>query len=300
MQPSQKCPICQRDESSIADVPLKNAIQIECLFCGKYVTSNQFINGYQLEDIAWKLSGYIHARNIEGILPEIFTTTITEILNDPIIPGENDIEVKSKLLLKNIKLKTTYFGEKMFIDFQNTSWAFAKNEVELFSLIDMLIEQGLIAGNKFSSGYRVALTARGFNLDIQHIDSNQVFIATWFDDGQDVNINAMKSAITNAGFDPICIKLVDSEKTIMEQALYEIRMSKLVVVNLTGNRRAVIFELGFAIGLNKPFILVCKHEDMEDVVKEFYPSHYHILAFNNEKELGEQLEDIIKARFPSR
>ena len=84
-------------------------------------------------------------------------------------------------------------------------------------------------------------------------DSSQAFVATWFspdlarvfDDGFSVGIAA-------AGYKPVRVDLVEHAGKIDDEIIAQIKRSKFVVADFTGQRGGVYFEAGFALGLSLP------------------------------------------------
>lgn len=129
------------------------------------------------------------------------------------------------------------------------------------------------------------------------VDSDQGFIASWFNTSTNKSIKAIEDAIIEAGFKPMCIKGEHFAERIMDKALGEIRKSKFVVVDLTGNRGSVFFEAGFTFGLGIESIYVYKESDVEEGSQlEFYVKHYKCYGYKDEKELKDKLRDAILAR----
>lgn len=96
-----------------------------------------------------------------------------------------------------------------------------------------------------------------------------------------------------------CINLDDVRKgsyEISAEAKSQIRRCRLAIVDLTGNRPNVYYELGFAHGISKSCILTC-HRDTQP---HFYPSGHRILFYANTTELEQlmiqELEGILQKR----
>ncbi len=70
-------------------------------------------------------------------------------------------------------------------------------------------------------------------------------------------------AICASGYAPVMIdtRHIDSDKTINDRIIAEIRACKFCVSDFTGQRNGVYFEAGFALGLGKAIIYVCETDD---------------------------------------
>lgn len=70
---------------------------------------------------------------------------------------------------------------------------------------------------------------------------------------------AIRSGISEAGYIAIFIDEVQHNDFITPELLKYIRNSKFVVVDLTHKNNGAYFEEGYAMGLGKPVIQLCKN-----------------------------------------
>ena len=80
---------------------------------------------------------------------------------------------------------------------------------------------------------------------------------------------------------------------INDEIIGEIRSSRFIVADFTGNRGGVYYEAGFANGLNIPVIHMCKKEELKKV--HFDVNHRNIIDWKTGEELYERLLNRIKA-----
>lgn len=121
------------------------------------------------------------------------------------------------------------------------------------------------------------------------INSKQCFVAMWFDKKMEKIYKAyIKPAIeeTDAKFEPIKINDVHHNNDINDQIIAEIRRSRFMVVDLTGDRGGVYFEAGFGFGLDIPVIYTCNKDWLEKTPEHegvhFDVNHRNILIWTNE------------------
>lgn len=69
---------------------------------------------------------------------------------------------------------------------------------------------------------------------------------------------AIKKGITDAGYNPILIDEVEHNNLITPELFKYIRNSKFVVADLSHQNNGAYFEEGYAMGLGKPVIQLCK------------------------------------------
>ena len=131
-------------------------------------------------------------------------------------------------------------------------------------VISCLIKQDLIAeGGKlpFAAAQRFTLTPRGYARidEIQRNTANgrNVLVAMSFNDTEKLR-EAIRKGIHSAGYIAIFIDEVQHNDFITPELLKYIRDSKFVVVDLTHKNNGAYFEEGYAMGLGKPVIQLCK------------------------------------------
>ena len=80
---------------------------------------------------------------------------------------------------------------------------------------------------------------------------------------------------------------------IDDEIIAEIRNSKFLIADFTGNRGGVYYEAGFAYGLGIPVIWTCKKEDISEL--HFDTRQYNHITWTNSEDLYIQLVNRIKA-----
>ena len=131
-------------------------------------------------------------------------------------------------------------------------------------------------------------------------DSDQVFVAMWFDKQLiPVFEDGFKMAIQDAGYKPLRIDIGQhfSEK-ICDRIISEIRRSRFVVADFSkgrkGARGSVYYEAGFAHGLGREVIFTCREEDTDDL--HFDTRQYPHIVWKAPDDLRRNLADCIIAR----
>lgn len=125
--------------------------------------------------------------------------------------------------------------------------------------------------------------------------SKKCFIAMAFDDETKRVREAIKQAILDTGFDPIIIdeKHLSSDNTINDAIISNLRSSKFCIADFTLHRNGVYFESGFALGLGKPVIYLCRKDEFEKAHFDIKPLQH--IIYETEDELTKKLIDKIKA-----
>lgn len=179
-----------------------------------------------------------------------------------------------------------------------------KNYQELVFYLFTLYEQGLIDGRDATIkdgadliGIRLTYEglAKVIEINESGTQSNRCFVAMSFSDSQRDTRNAIRIAIKNCDFDAILIdeQHIDSEVTINDALIAEIKKSKFVVADFTEHKHGVYFEAGFALGLRKPVIYLCDKKDFDNT--HFDTNHYPHIIYESLYELTEKLQTKIEA-----
>jgi hypothetical protein len=153
-------------------------------------------------------------------------------------------------------------------DFVNGQYVSRKGdtlEVEARFIISGLIQQGLIADRgkqPFAAAQLFTLTPYGYARidEIQRYTANgrNVLVAMQFGDETSLLREAIRKGIESAEYHAIFIDEVQHNDFITPELLKYIRDSKFVVVDLTHLNNGAYFEEGYAMGLGKPVIQLCK------------------------------------------
>ncbi len=179
-----------------------------------------------------------------------------------------------------------------------------KNYDEMVFYLFTLKSQGLIDGIDVSSKdgrglSGIQITFKGLSKVIEinesGVKSDKCFVAMSFSKELNNTRQAIKAAIKEAGFKPILIDEIhfDSDVTINDALIAEIKKSRFLVADFTQHKHGVYFEAGFALGLKRPVIYLCREEDFLNT--HFDTNHYPHIIYTNEDELQQKLRIKIEA-----
>lgn len=304
------CLLCQNKKALRQTEGRRDFYWFDCPACGSYGVSRTLdavMNGSgganykQNAYIASGLARELAETNMKA--PEFTTDNFGELISRYPVPDVTDVHAKTEKLLARICEKTDHFGQGVKLEYETDyPLAYGKNKNEFEALLGLLGEEKLIQRiERRADGVRVdtvVVTAAGWSLvrslKSKNLESEQGFVAIWFNDEMNESIASIERAITDAGFKPLCIRSEHFKDKIMDKALSEIRKSRFIVVDLTGVRSSVFFEAGFAFGLGIEAFYVYK----ADVTKglEFYVRHYQCYPYTDADDLREKLKAAIGAR----
>jgi hypothetical protein len=104
--------------------------------------------------------------------------------------------------------------------------------------------------------------------------SNRAFVAMWFDKSTvDLYNEAIKPAIEKAGYDPLRVDKHEHVNRIDDEIIGQIRRSRSMVADFTGQRYGVYFQAGMMIGLGRTVIWICDKKQLDQL-------HFDVRQFN--------------------
>ena len=232
-----------RPSSSFNDGP--------CIFLGEYKEFEKMVDSYPQ-------GRYVSQEEIHAFYPRKFSDKIDRILlglaeKSPYMGY--DVRLTHSELISAFCIKRCEGAEKRFPEEK------IKDQVDL--LEDYLEENKLIDIRKYENFCIVTLLPSGWKrVDElqQHRKSDTVFIAMSFAPDMSEIREAIKQAITDNGFQPCILDEIEHNHQIVPEMLYQIRESRFVIAEFTNHNNGAYYEAGYALGLGKDVIHVCKKE----------------------------------------
>lgn len=123
----------------------------------------------------------------------------------------------------------------------------------------------------------------------------QAFVAMWFDSSmQEIYDKAIRPAVEQSG-KVTCLRIdqLQHNNKICDQIIAEIRRSKYLIADFSGNRGGVYFEAGFAQGLGIPVIWLVREDHLSHV--HFDTRQYNHIVYSSAEDLYEKLSNRIQA-----
>ena len=239
--------------------------------------------------------------------PILDNQKLETMINEAIIPRTPKERIDNLL----IYLYSLQEFEGSIIKFPNNE---SKNELakrlyyrnynEMVFYLFTLLNEGYIKGIDASSKdgadiISIQLTyyglAKVIELNESGENSERCFVAMSFSEEVKSIRESIKKAITETGYKPILIDEIhfDSDVTINDALIAEIKKSKFVVADFTQHKHGVYFEAGFALGLKKPVLYLCQKDDFDK--SHFDTNHYPHIIYSSLNELVEKLKIKIEA-----
>lgn len=286
-----KCPFC---EESI-DAPYRGVAELygyqaNCPCCGTYVIdsgaipliSNSGLTNRQRANI----SGYLKENQVFWIKADNVDNLLT-------IQTPSFHERADKLILA-LEKKTEYAGHFLEINKSWLSFGWCLNDAELTEMLTFLEETGRIAHSYPNSNvegyYKIIPDGWAYLEELKKVnpDSQQGFVAMWFDDKMmEIYGKAISEGILDAGYQPHLVKDREHNDRIDDEIIAQIRRSRFVLADFTGHRGGVYYEAGFAQGLGIEVFWTCRKDDIDNL-------HFDIRQYNCIDWSPEQLPEFRK------
>lgn len=265
-----KCAVCN-NEVKFGNLSTPYAYSVNCSYCGEYLM-------FSAADI--RLNGTLsptprQRANMSGWLYENQIFKITEH-NIGFLSGIKapSFDGRADKLLMTIERKTEFAGQRVKREpfWRSASWSI--NDDELNEIVNYLaVEQRI-----YCEGDGCKITPKGWArlAELQNInaDSEQCFVAMWFDDSlKRIYDDVISRAILDAGYRPHKVDQREHNNKIDDEIIAQIRRSRFIVADFTGHRGGVYYEAGFAKGLGLEVIWTCRKDEIEKL-------HFDIRQYN--------------------
>ncbi len=290
------CPLCGSGSRNVTFDFDTSAECYDCSYCGSFKASKMFV-------LAQRPANHL----ISGVMREYWEQhgerllITTENVDDleQLAPGDRDVREKSRRLLLALANKTEHPGGKVGLNLNlDYPLAYCRTSEELEYYLDHLEEEGLIR-SPGNHEWCYIITAKGWerieSYKASNAESSKVFVAMWFDGEMDqVYEEGIKPAIEDdCGFKAIKINLKEFVGDIVDEIIAEIRESRFIVADFTGQRQGVYYEAGFAHGLGLPVVLTCRKDQVKKL--HFDTNHQNHIDWETPEELRERLANRIRA-----
>jgi nucleoside 2-deoxyribosyltransferase len=313
-----KCPLCE-DQNVVTMYNKGTSEYVNCNNCGIFIISNPAlleIWNYDKSDLM-KISAIVRQYNLYSLKPPImiYSSAASESdvkesenptlrIKDAIEQFPRKVTDRFDKALLNLSRMSPGIGAKFTIQQKDFPVFYIDNPEEkiqqMLYIMEHLIKEGYVEGSPtIPSEIRITPKGWGRIYDLEQTknpSSKTGFIAMWFDESMNNASEAIKRAIRNAGYDPLRIDDLQHNHNgkIDDRIIAEIRRSKFVVADFTGNRGGVYFEAGFAMGLGIPVIWMVRSDRVNEDL-HFDTRQYNHIVWKDEDDLYNQLYNRIRA-----
>lgn len=263
------CPICGKDIGSSRIYHREDdSREFKCPKCGDYAITQGLLSDFDRhfnDPIERMRLSYIirKSTDILGKLePTLSGSNINTIMSSRLIPLKVHDKIGELLRylgnnLKDISELTQAESCEVWC-----SRLCLHKEESLLKLLDYLeSRKGQIQLTRDGPNIRIGLSINGWlSMDtlISSTVSNQAFVAMWFvPEMFEIYDKCIKPAVEAAGLSPFLVFREPKGIPIDDEIISEIRRSKVIIADATGERQCVYFEAGFGYGLGIPVVWCC-------------------------------------------
>lgn len=293
-EPLENCPVCHGKSFRFRPTD-RDGVNVGCGYCGEFFITGSVLPKLVSLDLTdrKKIYQWLYDQQLLREKPEIDSYNLPIILTYSL---KTFSEITNQILLY-LDSVTVEFGQQVQIATPKLTQAtgtfdWSSSDRIIRSLSEMKLLQ--ITGDLD----KCFLTPDGYER-IEKIkqpssQGSQGFVAMWFDPSMESAwTNGFEQAIRNCGYDPRRIDKKEHINKICDEIVSEIRKSRFVVADFTGDRGGVYYEAGFGYGLGMPIINTCRKDWMEKL--HFDIRQYNCIDWVSEAELSERLQKRIEA-----
>lgn len=299
----EQCPICKMSDEKIKitnDSSGKDLLNIECLYCMPYKVSGSLYPSLIGNTFPHTTSCWIVEQHYkQGVTPVFMSEDLDKLLHIPDLRMSQKYERFIEFVCKtNGKL---YEPTSKIL--MNLCWC--QDHHELRSLFRKAEANNHLHVVRDKQGHTLSYTstydAREFIENLGYkTNSNKIFMAFHFTrDMKEEFEDTVKRAVTDASNGKLEAVRVSSSTTehntkIDDELISMLKASKAVIADFTGQRNAVYYEAGYAMGMGIPVIWTCRKSDVDSL--SFDTRQYPHIIWENEKDLYKQVSNRIKAK----
>jgi nucleoside 2-deoxyribosyltransferase len=271
-------------------------VTLNCPRCGTFrldpFAVGQFAESGALRDKRYLVSAALRAAS-ERKLPLTVTVEALPAIVSAIAPPTSLFDHVDRLLLLFASRVTRYRDQVVLNNEVDYPLLYARGPQEANDLVHLAEQLGYY--NVGEKRIQIAGWRRLDELRRTKPESDQAFVAMWFHDELDpIWSNGIKPGIEAGNrLKALRMKELQHNEKIDDRIIAEIRRSKLVVADFTGQRGGVYYEAGFAQGLGIPVIWTCRKDATADL--HFDTRQYNHIEWSTADELRERLADRIAA-----
>ncbi len=312
MEEIKPCLLCQTEctvNSQIGNINNTGKQPVywtECPACGSYAITRRAESYLQnrkgsLHVISGVTRNYYEMNDESFIITERMIQDDSEFETKILSQEPKTVPDKTALLLQYISRKSSHPGDLVrIIPRRDYPICFCKNGKELQFYINCLEETGNIKKHSVSGdGYNLLLTAEGWqkidSMTRPNLESKQAFVAMWFDETMDeIFKNGISPIEEDTGFSMFRVdKTHFINEKVCDKIIAEIKKSRFLIADVTGQRQAVYLEAGYAMGMGLPIIWTCKESEVDDCC--FDTRQYPHIIWKDAEDLRNQLKEKILA-----
>lgn len=280
------CVICGTEGANVKSAGA-DRYQINCAGCGMFEMTGSATRTLELTPF----SSQRQIANVRGWVRENQSVLITSDDLRRLMQLETpSVGERAEKLLRAISKRSPNIGAEVEVIGPQSDAAFwlatswSENQTEVNYLIRKYLEETKqwLERRKTDSALLVRLSPTGYDyLERLRLGGHELdtgFCAMWFaPEVSAIWSDAIEPAIKEAGYKAVRIDGVEHNNKIDDEILANIRRSRFVVADFTGERGGVYFEAGFALGLGRQVIWTVREDALAKI--HFDNRQYNFLVW---------------------
>jgi len=312
-----RCKICKSGKIKSKINPENDSSFVSCPNCGHYIISETALECdlNQPQELLNIFSGYILNHSSKKNRFQILSKTFEDM--PTLIEPYNNLSGidKSNLIINYLAENSKQMGDTLQINLIHSfSRFYCRGLPEFVTILGYLYNkkyihysgelsvQQLQSVANMNNDYLadISLSFEGWNkyeeLLRPNQDKKQVFIAMNFDKEYDTLYEkAIAPACSSCGYIPYRIDKTEHNEKICNKIIAEIKKSRFLIADFTGQKQGVYYEAGFAEGIGLDVIRCCKKEEIDNNDLHFDTRQYNHIPWETIDELKNKLIDRIQA-----
>jgi hypothetical protein len=173
--------------------------------------------------------------------------------------------------------------------------AHGPGEVEYF--MQELIRRGYLDGTHDGLALTMPAWERLEEIKKTAHASTRCFVAMWFHDSMiEIYEKAIAAAISDAGYEPLRIDRHEHVNRIDDEIIGQIKRSRFMVADFSGQRHGVYFEAGLMLGIGRTVIWMCRKDELDKGNGlHFDVRQFNFIAYDSAEDARKRLRDRILA-----
>jgi hypothetical protein len=291
------CPVCSQpadfNVERFAD-SRETAYEGNCARCGIVRVTNDGISHLRDSGTLHLLSAFF--RRQQGVPVLVTSANADELLAG--LPVLRTVPDKMNGLLKLLVNSKVPPGTEIPFD-PNSSYPliYAANWQEASYLMGQLSRRGFVS--QVGGTNRFQVTADGYErmeqLEASSYKSiRNAFVAMWFDKSRDlIYSEAIVPAIRDAGYQAVRIDKKEHINRIDDEIIAQLRQSRFLVADFTGQRNGVYYEAGFMHGLGRNVFWLVEKKELDNT--HFDLRQYNFIGYESSADAKTRLRNRILA-----
>lgn len=290
----QTCPLCNGPTINLSLA--NDSYEVECIRCGRFLMTQ---GAWQIlrQEQRPLLSAYCRLQSESVGVPTITPDSIERFIDS--LPNysvpeklDNMLELMARKSSSELGRSTSYISDRDY------PLLIMRDAREAMEFERELIRRGYI--REIAMNIPPALTVGGWERleEIKRAgrQSSRVFVAMWFKEGmEEIYNDGIKPAIENTGYEPLRIDKHEHVNRIDDEIIGQIKRSRFMVADFTGQRCGVYFEAGMMQGLGRNVIWMCDQKELEGNALHFDVRQFNFVAYQSAQEAGARLYQRILA-----